>query len=141
MLAYVTVGANDMDRAERFYSAFLPALGYLLERYHGDLSYIPAGQTGAPDFYVKSPYDGGEASAGNGAMVAFRVSTQRQVRALHAAAVDAGGASDGAPGFRAAYGPWFYVGYLRDPCGNKVALFCDNEDQPMRPDRAAASGQ
>ena len=28
MIAYVTVGADDIDCAERFYSAFLPALGY-----------------------------------------------------------------------------------------------------------------
>ena len=40
MIAYVTVGADDMVAAERFYSAFLPALGYRLERYHDDLSYI-----------------------------------------------------------------------------------------------------
>ena len=26
MIAYVTVGADDIARAERFYSAFLPAL-------------------------------------------------------------------------------------------------------------------
>ena len=41
MIAYICVGADDMDAAERFYSAFLPALGYSLEYYHGDLSYIP----------------------------------------------------------------------------------------------------
>lgn len=29
-----------MAQAERFFSAFLPALGYALERYHGDLSYL-----------------------------------------------------------------------------------------------------
>ena len=136
MVAYVTVGADDMDSAERFYSAFLPALGYVLEKYHGDLSYIPIvepGQTSvAPDFYVKSPYDGGSASAGNGAMVAFKVQSQIQVRDLHSAAISEGGFDEGQPGFRAAYGPHFYVGYLRDPCGNKVALFCDNPNEPVR---------
>ena len=40
MIAYVTVGADDIDCAERFYSAFLPALGYGLERFQGDLSYV-----------------------------------------------------------------------------------------------------
>lgn len=54
MIAYVTVGADDMVAAERFYSAFLPALGYRLERYHGDLSYIlpvAAGERAvSPDF-------------------------------------------------------------------------------------------
>ena len=28
MIAYVTVGADDIEQAKRFYSAFLPALGY-----------------------------------------------------------------------------------------------------------------
>lgn len=31
MIAYVTVGADDMAGAKRFYSAFLPALDYGLE--------------------------------------------------------------------------------------------------------------
>lgn len=136
MIAYVTVGADDMARAERFYSAFLPALGYRLERYHGDLSYIPPVQPGqsavSPDFYVKAPFNGEPASAGNGAMVAFEVGRQSQVRALHAAALAAGGSDDGQPGFRAAYGSHFYVGYLRDPHGNKIALFCDNPGEPGR---------
>ncbi|MDG1182978.1 MAG: VOC family protein, partial [Tateyamaria sp.] len=46
MIAYITVGVDDMERAEQFYSAFLPALGYRLEHYHGDLSYIPTPQPG-----------------------------------------------------------------------------------------------
>ena len=138
MIAYVTVGADNMDRAERFYSAFLPALGYEKEEYHGDLSYIlpvPEGQRQiSPDFYVKSPFNGGPTSAGNGAMVAFEAANQNQVRTLHAAALAAGGTDDGQPGFRASYGPHFYVSYLRDPHGNKIALFCDNPDEPGRDD-------
>ncbi len=136
MIAYVTVGADDIAGAERFYSAFLPALGYLLEKYHGDLSYIPPTEPGqrptSPDFYVKSPFNGGPASAGNGAMIAFEARTQDQVRNLHAAALAAGGFDEGQPGFRASYGPHFYVGYLRDPHGNKIALFSDNPDEPGR---------
>ncbi len=133
MIAYVTVGANDIARAERFYSAFLPALGYRLEKYHGDLSYTLPNQAAAlPDFYVKSPYDGCPASAGNGVMVAFEANNQEQVRTLHAAALDAGGADEGQPGFRDSYGPRFYVGYLRDPQGNKIALFSSNPDEPGR---------
>ena len=40
MIAYVTVGADDITLAKRFYSAFLPALGCGLEEFHGDLSYV-----------------------------------------------------------------------------------------------------
>ena len=135
MIAYVSVGADDMARAKRFYGAFLPALGYVQTEYQGDLSYaLPhrAGQPPAPDFYVKSPFNGQPASTGNGTMVAFEARDQQQVRDLHAAAIVAGGANDGKPGFRASYGPQFYVGYLRDPQGNKIALFSCNPDDPSQ---------
>lgn len=136
MIAYVTVGADDIASAKRFYSAFLPVLGYELEEGPEGLSYVlPAGpgETPAqPDFYVKPPFDGGPASAGNGAMVAFEVRSQQQVRDLHAAALGAGGSDEGQPGFRASYGPHFFVGYLRDPQGNKIALFSSDPNEPGR---------
>ena len=65
-------------------------------------------------------------------MLAFEASSQAQVRALHAAALAAGGTDEGQPGFRASYGPRFYVGYLRDPQGNKIALFSSNPGEPGR---------
>ena len=136
MIGYVTVGANDIARAKRFYGAFLPALGYGLTEGPEGLSFalpVPPGQRATlPDFYVKPPFDGRPGTAGNGAMVAFQAENQDQVRRLHAAALDAGGMDEGAPGFRAAYGPRFYVGYLRDPDGNKVALFSSNPEEPGR---------
>ena len=136
MIAYVTIGVDDIAAAERFYTAFLPALGYELEYYHGDLSFAlppaPGQSVALPDFYVKSPFNGQPASAGNGTMVAFQAQSQQQVRDLHAAALAAGGSDEGAPGFRADYGPQFYVGYLRDPQGNKIALFSSNPAEPGR---------
>ena len=136
MIAYVTVGADDIARAKRFYSAFLPALGYGLDEIHGDLSYTlhkqPGQSAALPDFYVKSPFDGRPASAGNGTMIAFEARSQMQVRDLHSAALAAGGFDEGQPGFRVSYGPHFYVGYLRDPQGNKIALFSNDPDEPGR---------
>lgn len=136
MIAYITIGVDDMTRAERFYSAFLPDLGYRLEHSHGDLSYALAAKPGRsqnlPEFYVKSPFDGHPASAGNGTMVAFEARNQQQVRDLHAAAVQAGGSEEGPPGFRQSYGPNFFVGYLRDPQGNKIALFSSDPSEPGR---------
>ncbi|MEM7718214.1 MAG: VOC family protein [Pseudomonadota bacterium] len=138
MMSYVSVGADDMARAKQFYSAFLPALGYGLEEGPEGLSWAlpvrPDQSTAQPEFYVKPPFDGAAASAGNGAMIAFETRDQAQVRALHAAALAAGGSDEGAPGFRAAYGPRFYVAYLRDPQGNKIALFSSNPDDPARDD-------
>lgn len=139
MIAYITVGADDIARAERFYSAFLLPLGYELEKFHGDLSYIlprePEQSFILPDFYVKSPFDGRPASNGNGVMIAFEAFNQKQVRDLHAAALTAGGSDEGQPGFRDSYGPNFYVGYLRDPQGNKIALFSSNPNEPSRDEK------
>ena len=136
MIGYVTVGADDIRRAKRFYAAFLPALGYGFGEGAEGLSYaLPArpGQPAlSPDYYVKPTFDGRPASAGNGAMVAFQAQDRQQVRALHAAALAAGGTDEGGPGFRASYGPDFYVAYLRDPQGNKIALFSSNPDEPGR---------
>ncbi|MEM1438748.1 MAG: VOC family protein [Pseudomonadota bacterium] len=138
MIAYVTVGADDMGRAKRFYSAFLPTLGYILSEGPEGLSFtlpLPSGPCPAPpDFYVKPTFDGRPASSGNGAMVAFEASSQQQVRDLHVAALQAGGSNEGSPGFREAYGPNFFVSYLRDPQGNKIALFSSDPNEPGRDD-------
>ena len=136
MIAYVTVGADDMARAKRFYSAFLPSLDYELTERPDGLSYALPIQTGQslalPDFYVKHTFDGRPASAGNGTMIAFEARSQKQVRDLHSAALAAGGSDEGQPGFRDSYGPHFYVAYLRDPQGNKIALFSSDPNEPGR---------
>ena len=53
----------------------------------------------------------------------------------HAAVLAAGGTDGGAPGFRAADSPRFYIGYLRDPQGNKIKLFSSYPDEPGRDDQ------
>ncbi len=54
MIAYVTVGADDIPRAKRFYAAFLPALGYGLKEGPEGLSYALPAEPGQfavfPDF-------------------------------------------------------------------------------------------
>ncbi|MEP4197663.1 MAG: VOC family protein [Aliishimia sp.] len=138
MIAYVTVGADDIKGAKRFYSAFLPALEYGLKEGPEGLSFalpVKPGQSPVlPDFYVKPTFNGHPASAGNGTMIAFEARSQQQVRKLHAAALAAGGFDEGQPGFRAAYGPCFFVSYLRDPQGNKIALFSNDPSEPGRDD-------
>lgn len=136
MIAYLTVGADDIARAKRFYGAFLPALDYELKESSAGLAYALRDQADRsadlPEFYVKPAFDGQPASAGNGAMIAFQARSQKQVRDLHAAAVAAGGSDEGQPGFREAYSSHFYVGYLRDPQGNKIALFSNDPNEPGR---------
>ncbi|MEL6965287.1 MAG: VOC family protein [Pseudomonadota bacterium] len=136
MISYVTIGADDIAGAKRFYAAFLPALNYELTEGPEGISCALPKQPGQaielPELYIRPTFDGRPASAGNGTMIAFKARSQKQVRDLHAAALAAGGSDEGQPGFRAAYGPYFYVGYLRDPQGNKIALFSNDRNEPGR---------
>jgi catechol 2,3-dioxygenase-like lactoylglutathione lyase family enzyme len=133
MLGYLTIGTNDIPRSARFYTAVLEPLGYEKAEQEDGVAYtlpdVPDRLNSPSALYVRKPYDGREATVGNGSMMAFRVPTRAQVRALHSAGVAAGGADEGAPGFRAQYSKNFFVGYLRDPLGNKLALFCTATDQ------------
>jgi hypothetical protein len=42
------------------------------------------------------------------------------VGAFHAAALSAGGSSDGAPGLRPQHGEGYYTAFIRDPDGNRI---------------------
>jgi catechol 2,3-dioxygenase-like lactoylglutathione lyase family enzyme len=62
----------------------------------------------------------GEVAHDCGSHVGLRVRTAELVDAFHAAALAAGGTSDGAPGLRPQHGDGYYAGFIRDPDGNRV---------------------
>ncbi|MEZ5773268.1 MAG: VOC family protein [Hyphomicrobiaceae bacterium] len=128
MIAYVTVGANDLKAAGRFYDRALEPLG--LVRIFADtheIGYGPAERTPGERhsrFYVVTPYDGGRASFGNGTNVAFEAPSREAVDRFHRACLAEGGRDEGAPGLRPHYHENFYGAYARDLDGNKlVAVF------------------
>ncbi len=143
MLSYIMIGANDLELSGRVYSAILLPLGYERKVSKTSLIYTPPqnpdqnGAAGVP-IYITKPYDGRAATIGNGSMTAFRVESHMLVRALYAAALKAGGTDDGAPGFRAEYSEHFFVSYLRDPVGNKLAIYCKNPNEPSRSSMAGS---
>jgi predicted lactoylglutathione lyase len=53
--------------------------------------------------------------------IALRAETRDQVDAFHAAAIEAGGTDNGAPGVRAEY---HYCGYVLDLDGNNIEAVC-----------------
>lgn len=136
MLSYITIGANDVPGSGRFYNAILTPLGYqateAADAVEFSLRDAASRSSGPGTVYVKKPFDGKDATAGNGCMLAFQAGTQDIVRKLHAAGMEAGGSNEGAPGFRDEYSDNFYVAYLRDPLGNKVAIFCANPAEGTR---------
>jgi hypothetical protein len=136
MPGYIMVGANDVARSGRFYTAILSPLGYKKKEALDGVEFtspdVPGWANGPGAVYVKKPYDGKEATVGNGSMTAFQVETHKMVRDIHAAGLEASGSDEGTPGFRDEYSDQFYVGYLRDPLGNKVAVFCTNPAEESR---------
>ncbi|QPF75249.1 VOC family protein [Roseateles sp. DAIF2] len=121
MISYVTLGSNALPAARAFYTAVLAPLG-LVPGYAND-HIAGFGPEGKPQLWVCAPYDGNKACIGNGSMLALDATSRAQVDAVHAAALAAGGTSEGAPGLRD-YGPNFYACYFRDLDGNKLAVVC-----------------
>ena len=64
-----------------------------------------------------------------GTHVALRVRAAELVDAFHAAALAAGGASDGAPGVRPRHGPGYYAAFICDPDGNRIEAVTFLQDE------------
>lgn len=124
MIGYVTIGTNDLENARAFYSALLSEVGAreLMRMDHGFTMY--GTDFAQPALAITPPYDGKEAVAGNGNMVAIVLKQRAQVDALHARALELGGSCEGKPGVRGEEGAQaFYAAYFRDPEGHKICAF------------------
>jgi catechol 2,3-dioxygenase-like lactoylglutathione lyase family enzyme len=56
--------------------------------------------------------------------VAFTAEDRETVDAFHAAALEAGGKDNGAPGVRKIYHPDYYGAYVLDPDGHNIEAVC-----------------
>ena len=119
MIAYSTLGTNDMDRSIAFYDAVFGALGATREVTTPTWTRYGRGSERAK-VCLTPPFDRQRATFGNGTMLAFEAPGHEAVDAFHAAALAHGGADEGAPGLRE---ETHYVAYVRDPDGNKLCAF------------------
>ena len=122
MVFDIIFGTSNLARAITFYDAVFAALGV------GRAVDWPEGWAGWGTTYgegaclwVCQPYNGKPPTAGNGTMLTLFGKNEKEVQAFHAAALANGGSDEGAPGTRPYYEPNFYVAYVRDPDGNKIA--------------------
>lgn len=118
MLAYVTLGSNDTEKALAFYDAFMPSVGAGRLFDNGRL-YFYGNAPGAAMLAIGGPYDEQAASCGNGVMPAIAAPDRETVDRAHAKALELGAVDDGAPGERV---PGFYGAYFRDPDGHKICV-------------------
>ncbi|MDI1344867.1 MAG: VOC family protein [Pseudolabrys sp.] len=117
MIDHVSVAVRDLAAATRFYEAVLGALG--LTKLESRPATVGFGKT-YPEFWINLRADMAVVAPASGAHVCFRARTTELIDAFHAAALQAGGVSDGAPGLRPQHGDGYYAAFIRDLDGNRI---------------------
>ena len=117
MFDHVSIMVADLERSRRFYAAALGPLGITeVMEFEG----VVAFGRERPQFWLVAGRRG-EASRVH---IAFEAATRMEVQAFHRAALDAGGADNGAPGLREQYHPHYYGAFVLDPDGCNVEAVC-----------------
>ena len=117
MIDHVSIAVRDLAGSARFYEAVLATLGYakLADR----PATIGFGKK-YPEFWLNERRHMAPVDPDTGTHICLRASSVEAVQAFHAAAIAAGGASDGAPGPRSGQIGGYYAAFIRDPEGNKI---------------------
>ncbi len=120
MIAYTTVGTNDLETSKAFYDALFGEIGVGV-LWASDTFVGYGVDMAKPMFGVCKPYNGEAATTGNGTMIALACSNKEAVHKIYDKAIELGAQDEGAAGPRGDSG--FYCGYFRDPDGNKINAF------------------
>jgi catechol 2,3-dioxygenase-like lactoylglutathione lyase family enzyme len=118
MIDHISIAVRDLKRAEAFYAALLAPLGMAKLREWPDAA-IGYGKK-YPDFWINRREAMARIPEDSGVHICLRAPDTAAVDGFHAAALDAGGTSDGAPGLRAKYHDNYYAAFIRDPDGNRI---------------------
>ena len=118
MIDHVSVAVRDLRRAEAFYAAALAALGLTKLREWPDAA-IGFGKK-YPEFWINRREAMPRVAEDSGVHICLRAPDTSAVDAFHAAALAAGGVSDGGPGLRPHYYAGYYAAFVRDPDGNRI---------------------
>jgi catechol 2,3-dioxygenase-like lactoylglutathione lyase family enzyme len=117
MIDHISVGVSDLDRAARFYEAALAPLG--LTRLVSRPATVGFGKS-YPEFWINLRAGMTRVPAESGNHICLRARTTEEVDAFHAAALNTGGLSDGAPGLRPHDRVSYYAAFILDPDGNRI---------------------
>jgi catechol 2,3-dioxygenase-like lactoylglutathione lyase family enzyme len=118
MIDHVSIAVRDLKISARFYEPLLATLGMTKLREWPDAA-VGCGKK-YPEFWINPRKDMAPVAADSGVHICLRAPSVQAVDAFHAAALAAGGTSDGAPGLRAHYHESYYAAFIRDPDGNRI---------------------
>ena len=116
MIDHVSIAVRDLAASARFYEAVLASLGYakLADR----PATIGFGKK-YPELWLNHRPNA-NIDTDTGAHVCLRWRDRAAIDRFHAAALAAGGKSDGTPGLRSHYHETYYAAFVRDPDGNRI---------------------
>ena len=117
MIDHISVAVRDLDRAARFYEAVLAPLG--LTRLVTRPATIGFGKAYS-EFWINLRANMAPVEEGSGVHIALRAKSTGDVDAFHAAALAAGGRSDGPPGIRPHDRVKYYAAFVIDPDGYRI---------------------
>jgi catechol 2,3-dioxygenase-like lactoylglutathione lyase family enzyme len=117
MIDHVSVGVADLERSTRFYELALAPLG--LSRLVTRPATVGFGKS-YPEFWINLRDRMAPVAPESGGHVCLRAKSVADVDAFHAAALNAGGRSDGAPGLRPHDRVRYYAAFVVDPDGNRI---------------------
>lgn len=127
MIDHIGLAVSDIAVSKAFYTAALAPLGYVVVQEatnEAGNNVVLMGAGGEIDFVIA---DGERVGEGN--HFAFRTDSRAKVQAFHAAALEAGGKDNGAPGLRPQYGDGYYGAFVFDPDGMNVeAVFHEDAE-------------
>jgi catechol 2,3-dioxygenase-like lactoylglutathione lyase family enzyme len=118
-LDHVGFAVADYERSKAFYEKALAPLGLTLLMGSGAAAGFGRDDARRPSFFIEAH---GEPVRGR-LHIALTAESRPQVDAFHAAAIEAGGTDNGAPGLRW-YHPDYYGGYVLDPDGHNIEAVC-----------------
>jgi catechol 2,3-dioxygenase-like lactoylglutathione lyase family enzyme len=117
MIDHVSVGVSDLERAARFYELALAPLD--LSRLVTRPATVGFGKS-YPEFWINLRVGMAAVQRDSGVHICLRAKSTGEVDAFHAAALNAGGSSDGAPGLRRHDRVRYYAAFIVDPDGNRI---------------------
>src|SRR5271156_5523765 len=131
MIDHISVAVRDLDVSASFYATLLAPLGLT------KLREWPGAAVGFgkkyPEFWINRRERMARVAEDSGVHICLRAPDTASIDAFHAAALNAGGTSDGKPGLRPHYYAGYYAAFVRDPDGNRIEAVTFVRDEVEAP--------
>jgi len=122
VIGHISIGVKDVETSKRFYDAVLQPLGYrMIRRARSGAGYGYGAEV--IFFWVMAAERPVLPDEKSGLHVCFAAPSAAAVDAFHAAALQAGGQDNGAPGLRPIYGDDYYAAFIVDHDGYRIEAY------------------